>query len=89
MTIALRTGGFAAAGAAAHVHSGPPAVALLLGIGLGSLAWFTILSSAVSFSRRWLKPPVMRGDDACAGLALTGFGALLGYGALREASHCS
>jgi putative LysE/RhtB family amino acid efflux pump len=79
LTIALWTGGFAAAGAAAHVHSGPPAVALLFGIGLGSLAWFTILSSAVSASRRWLRPPVIRGVDTCAGLALTGFGAALGY----------
>jgi len=67
------------------VHSGPPAVALLLGIGFGSLAWFTILSSAVSVSRRWLRPPVMRGVDACAGLALTGFGALLGYRAIADA----
>jgi putative LysE/RhtB family amino acid efflux pump len=84
LTIALWTGGFAAAGAAAHVHSGLPAAALLLGIGLGSLAWFTVLSSAVSFSRRWLRPPVMRGVDACAGVALTGFGALLGYRALTS-----
>jgi putative LysE/RhtB family amino acid efflux pump len=84
LTIALWTGGFAAAGAAAHVHSGPRAFALLLGIGLGSLAWFTLLSSAVSASRRWLRPPVMRGVDACAGLALTGFGALLGYRAITD-----
>jgi putative LysE/RhtB family amino acid efflux pump len=84
LTIALWTGGFAAAGAAAHVHSGPRAVALLVGIGLGSLAWFTILSSAVSVSRRWLRPPVLRGLDACAGLALTGFGALLGYRAVTD-----
>ena len=84
LTIALWTGGFAAAGAAAHVHSGPRAVALLCGIGLGSLAWFTILSSAVTFSRRWLRPPVLGGVDACAGLALTGFGALLGYRAVTD-----
>jgi putative LysE/RhtB family amino acid efflux pump len=84
LTIALWTGGFAAAGAAAHVHSGPPAVALLTGIGLGSLAWFTILSSAVALSRRWLRPPFLRGVDACAGLALTGFGALLGYRAVAD-----
>jgi putative LysE/RhtB family amino acid efflux pump len=84
LTIALWTGGFAAAGAAAHVHSGPRAVALLLGIGLGSLGWFTILSSAVSLSRRWFRPPVLRGVDACAGLALTGFGALLGYRAVTD-----
>jgi putative LysE/RhtB family amino acid efflux pump len=84
LTIALWTGGFAAAGAAAHVHSGAPAVALLFGIGLGSLAWFAILSSAVTFSRRWLRPPVMRGVDVCAGLALTGFGAALGYRAVTD-----
>jgi putative LysE/RhtB family amino acid efflux pump len=85
LTIALWTGGFAAAGAAAQVHSGPRAVALLVGIGLGSLAWFTILSSAVSLSRRWFRPPVLRGVDAGAGLALAGFGGLLGYRAVHEA----
>jgi putative LysE/RhtB family amino acid efflux pump len=84
LTIALWTGGFAAAGAAAHVHSGAPAAALLLGIGLGSLAWFTVLSSAASFSRRWLRPTVMRGIDVCAGVALTGFGAALGYRAITD-----
>ena len=68
LTIALWTSGFA--------------VALLLGIGLGSLAWFTLLSSAISFSRRWLRPLVMRGIDAYAGVAPTGFGALLGYRAV-------
>jgi threonine/homoserine/homoserine lactone efflux protein len=76
--------GFAAAGAAAHVHGGHAAAALLVGIGLGSLAWFTILSSAVSFSRRWLRPPLMRGIDVGAGLALTGFGAALGYRAVTD-----
>jgi putative LysE/RhtB family amino acid efflux pump len=84
LTIALWTGGFAAAGAAAHVHGGQAAAALLVGIGLGSLAWFTILSSAVSFSRRWLRPPLMRGIDVGAGLALTGFGAALGYRAVTD-----
>jgi putative LysE/RhtB family amino acid efflux pump len=84
LTIALWTGGFAAAGAAAHVHSGPAAVALLVGIGLGSLLWFTILSSAVSFGRRWLGPPLLRGVDACAGVGLSAFGGLLGYRALTD-----
>jgi putative LysE/RhtB family amino acid efflux pump len=84
LTIALWTGGFAAAGAAAHVHSGPAAVALLAGIGLGSLAWFALLSSAVSFGRRWLRPPVLRGVDACAGVGLSAFGGLLGYRALTD-----
>lgn len=79
LTIALWTGGFAAAGAAAHVHSGPRAVALLCGIGLGSLAWFTILSSVVTASRRWVRPAFLRGVDACAGLGLIGFGVALGY----------
>jgi putative LysE/RhtB family amino acid efflux pump len=84
LTIALWTGGFAAAGAAANVHGAQAAAALLVGIGLGSLAWFTILTSVVSFSRHWLRPPVMRGVDVCAGLALTGVGALLGYRAVTD-----
>jgi putative LysE/RhtB family amino acid efflux pump len=84
LTIALWTGGFAAAGAAAHVHSGLAAVALLFGIGLGSLAWFTMLSSAVSFGRKWVRPPVLRGVDACAGVGLMGFGGLLGYRAITD-----
>jgi putative LysE/RhtB family amino acid efflux pump len=79
LTIALWTGGFAAAGAAAEVHSGLSAAALLVGIGLGSLAWFTILSSVVTASRRWVRPAFLRGVDACAGLGLIGFGVALGY----------
>jgi putative LysE/RhtB family amino acid efflux pump len=85
LTIALWTGGFAAAGAAAQVHSGYAAAALLAGIGLGSLAWFTILSSAVTLARRWLRSPALRGVDGCAGLGLAAFGGLLGYRALHDA----
>jgi putative LysE/RhtB family amino acid efflux pump len=84
LTIALWTGGFAAAGAAAQVHSGFGAAALLVGIGIGSLAWFTILSLAVTLGRRWVRPPLLRGVDACAGLGLIGFGGALGYRALTD-----
>jgi putative LysE/RhtB family amino acid efflux pump len=84
LTIALWTGGFAAAGAASEVRSGVAATALLVGIGLGSLAWFTILSSAVSVGRRWVGPPLLRGIDACAGLGLIGFGGALGYRAVHD-----
>jgi putative LysE/RhtB family amino acid efflux pump len=84
LTIALWTSGFAAAGAATEARSGLGALALLAGIGIGSLAWFTILTSAVSLGRRWVGPPLLRVVDACAGLGLVGFGGVLGYRAVHD-----
>ena len=86
LTIALWTSGFAAAGAATEARSAPGAAALLAGIGVGSLAWFTILSSAVSFGRRWVGPRLLRAIDACAGLGLACFGGALGYRALHDST---
>jgi putative LysE/RhtB family amino acid efflux pump len=84
LTIALWTSAFAAGGAAAHVHSTRNAVLLLIGIGLGSFTWFTVLSSVVSFGRRLIRPRLLRGVDVCAGLGLIGFGGALGYHTLHD-----
>jgi putative LysE/RhtB family amino acid efflux pump len=84
LTIALWTGAFAAGGAATHVHSAVSVLLLLLGIGLGSMSWFTILSTFVSVGRKWVRPSFLRVVDACSGCGLIGFGGLLGYRALNE-----
>jgi threonine/homoserine/homoserine lactone efflux protein len=77
LTIASWAAIFAAASASAPVHSVTRAAALLIGIGIASLSWFTVLAlaSAVAVHRisaRW----VVLLDLVC-GLGLVAFGVLL------------
>jgi putative LysE/RhtB family amino acid efflux pump len=83
LTIALWTGVFAAATVASHDRSGPTVVLLVAGVGIGSMTWFTILSSVVARARRRLGPRLLRAVDLGSGAGLTAFGAVLGYRALR------
>jgi putative LysE/RhtB family amino acid efflux pump len=73
------------ASSAAHLTRGPlGAMALLLGIGLGSLAWFVVLSAVTSVVRRQLGPRTVRWVEAASGIGLMGFGGLLGW---RSTQH--
>jgi threonine/homoserine/homoserine lactone efflux protein len=73
------------ASSAAHLTRGPlDAVALLLGIGLGSLAWFVVLSAVTSVARHRLGPRTIRWVNAASGIGLMGFGGLLGW---RSTQH--
>src|SRR5207253_10567599 len=83
LTIALWIGVFAAATVASHDRSGPTVVLLVAGVGLGSMACFTILSSVVARARRRLGPRLLRAVDLGSGAGLTAFGAVLGYRAPR------
>jgi putative LysE/RhtB family amino acid efflux pump len=83
LTIALWTGVFAAATAARYAH-GAATLLLLLGIGVGSMTWFTILSGAVSALRRRAGERLLRAADVAAGAGLTAFGGLLAYRTLHE-----
>jgi putative LysE/RhtB family amino acid efflux pump len=83
LTIALWTGVFAAATAARYAH-GAATLLLLLGIGVGSMTWFTILSGAVSALRRRAGERLLRAADVGAGTGLTAFGGLLAYRTLHE-----
>jgi hypothetical protein len=59
-------------------------VALLCGIGAGSLGWFVVLTGGVALASRRLGDRSLQADDTVAGLGLVGFGALLGLRTVRE-----
>ena len=73
LTIASWAAVFAAAGAAGAGE----APVLVAGVGLGSLAWVTLLAAGTALARRAVGPAAMRVADLVAGTALLGFGAVL------------
>ncbi|HEY3718459.1 MAG TPA: LysE family transporter [Jatrophihabitantaceae bacterium] len=75
LTIASWAAIFAAASAGTHASTGE----LLLGVGLGSLAWMVIMISAVAAVRRAVGARAIRVADAIAGLGMLGFAGALGY----------
>ena len=85
LTIASWAAVFAAASAASVATSTATTSAVLAGIGVGSFAWFSILSLAMTALRRRIGDRGLRAADALAGLGLLGFGCLLGWRTLRSA----
>ena len=76
------------AGLGIHAAAGwRAALALVIGVWLGSLAWWTVLIGAASRLRERLTPPIIRTFGTVSGIALLGFGlvtvatALTGAGA--------
>jgi putative LysE/RhtB family amino acid efflux pump len=84
LTIASWAALFAAASVAGAADTAPSAVALLAGVGLGSLTSVTALAVGVSVTRRWVGPRLLRAVDASAGAGLLGFAGVLGYRTIRE-----
>lgn len=73
------------ASSTAHVAVGTAGtIAFLLGIGGGSLTWFTVLTGLASMARRRLGSRTIRWIDATSGLGLVGFGGLLGWRSVRS-----
>jgi putative LysE/RhtB family amino acid efflux pump len=58
-------------------------VPLVLGVGVGSLAWFVLLTAGVAAVRHALSRRAIQVADVLAGLGLIGFGAALAWSALR------
>ena len=85
LTIASWAAVFTAASTAAVATSLPTTVALLAGIGTGSLAWFVALAAVMRLLGRRLADRGLRLADALAGLGLLGYGGLLGVRTLRDA----
>jgi putative LysE/RhtB family amino acid efflux pump len=83
LTIASWAAVFAAASTAGAAH-GTAVLALLAGVGLGSLAWMTLLTSGVAVARRFVGDRLLRAVDGLAGLGLLGFGGLLAFRTLRD-----
>jgi putative LysE/RhtB family amino acid efflux pump len=85
LTIASWGAVFAAASAASVATGAGTTSAMLAGIGVGSFAWFTVLSLGMAALRRRIGDRGLRAADALAGLGLLGFGGLLGWRAVRNA----
>ncbi|HEX6419875.1 MAG TPA: LysE family transporter [Acidimicrobiales bacterium] len=85
LTIASWATAFAAASTASVVGGWGDGAALLAGIGLGSVGWFTLLTAGVALAGRRLGDRSLQVADVVAGAGLVGFGALLGVRSLREA----
>jgi threonine/homoserine/homoserine lactone efflux protein len=85
LTIASWATAFAAASTASVVAGWGDGVALLAGIGMGSIGWFAVLTSGVALAGRRLGDRAVQAADVVAGAGLVGFGALLGIRSLRDA----
>jgi putative LysE/RhtB family amino acid efflux pump len=86
LTIASWAAVFAAASTAGIASSTDSAVAFVGGVGLGSMAWVTLLALGVSAARARVGPRLLRTLDAAAGSAIVAFGGLLAWRTLREGS---
>jgi putative LysE/RhtB family amino acid efflux pump len=84
LTIASWAALFAAASVAGAADTTPSAVALLAGVGLGSLTSVTALAVGVALSRRWVGPRLLRAVDTAAAAGLLGFAGVLGFRTIRE-----
>src|SRR5436305_1308178 len=67
LTIALWTAAFSAAAATTATRSVAATVALLVGVGLGTLSWYTGFSTVVSLARRRVGPRLLAAVDVTAG----------------------
>jgi putative LysE/RhtB family amino acid efflux pump len=83
LTIASWAAVFAAASTAGAAE-GAATLTLLAGVGLGSMAWMTVLTGGVSLLRRWVGDRMLRTVDGLAGIGLLGFGGLLALRTFRD-----
>jgi putative LysE/RhtB family amino acid efflux pump len=84
LTIASWAALFAAASVAGAADSPASALALLVGVGLGSLTSVTAMAVGVSLTRRWVGPRLLRSVDTVAGTGLLGFAGVLGYRTISD-----
>jgi threonine/homoserine/homoserine lactone efflux protein len=77
LTIALWTA--AAPAAVSGARSSVATAALLVGVGLGTLTWYTCFAGAIALARRRIGPRLLAAIDIGAGAGILGFGAYLGY----------
>jgi len=79
LTITSWAAVFAAASTARITHAAPGAVLLLVGIGLGTASWFTVLSTAIALVRRLAGRRVHQAINVISGLGLLAFGVVLAW----------
>jgi putative LysE/RhtB family amino acid efflux pump len=82
LTIALWTAAAPAAvsGAASSIGT----FALLVGVGFGTLTWYTCFAGAIALARRRIGPRLLAAIDIGAGAGILGFGAYLGFRTARS-----
>jgi putative LysE/RhtB family amino acid efflux pump len=83
LTIALWTAAASAAVSGGSRSSGGT-VALLVGVGLGTLTWYTAFAGAIALTRRRIGPRLLAAIDIGAGAGVLGFGAYLGVRTARS-----
>jgi putative LysE/RhtB family amino acid efflux pump len=77
LTIALWTA--AAPAAVSGATSSIGTAAILVGVGLGTLTWYTCFSGAIALARRRIGPRLLAAIDIGAGAGILAFGGYLGY----------
>ena len=83
MTIASWAAVFSAASVGHVADHASGAVVMLLGIGVGSFAWFAVLSAVTGRLGRRLRTTHLRVVDGLAGAGITTFGGILAWRTLR------
>jgi putative LysE/RhtB family amino acid efflux pump len=73
-----------AAASTAGAAKGAAVLALLAGVGLGSLTWMVVLTGGVSIAGRFVSDRILRAVDGLAGAGLLAFGGLLAVRTLRD-----
>ena len=84
LTIASWAAVFAAATTAGATSTTGGTIALLIGVGLGSLAWHVVLTGVVGVARTRVTDRGLQLVDLVAGTGLVVFGGLLGLHAVRD-----
>jgi putative LysE/RhtB family amino acid efflux pump len=82
LTITLWT--VAAPAAVSGGRSSTGTAALLVGVGAGTLTWYTGFSGAVAIARRRLGPSLLATLDVAAGAGLVAFGGLMALRTVRD-----
>jgi putative LysE/RhtB family amino acid efflux pump len=83
LTIALWTAA-ASAAVSGGSRSAAGTVALLVGVGLGTLSWYTAFAGAIALTRQRIGPRLLAAIDIGAGAGILGFGAYLGLRTARS-----
>jgi len=82
LTIALWTAA-APAAVSGGSRSSVGTAGLLVGVGLGTLTWYTAFAGAIALARHRIGPRLLAAIDIGAGAGILGFGAYLGYRTAR------
>ncbi|GAB3425889.1 LysE family transporter [Flindersiella endophytica] len=81
----LTIASWAAVFAAAQTGANASPVPMVTGVGIGSLAWMSVLAGIVAVTRRAAGPRIIRIADVLAGLGMIAFAGLLGVRTVHAA----